>query len=299
MKMLAELMIGLRRRRGFMAAGILLFVTALPVSADIFMWEVQGRSNKVYLLGSMHLLPNSAYPLPDAMEQAYRQSEIIVFETDIGTVGDEETQMSLLNAGMYPEGQSLMNVLDTRILEPYAKAVQRLQLPVARLNRYRPWLAALTIEMSVYANHNFKSELGVDRHFYEKAVPAEKQIITLETIKEQAEFFTTMDSRMAQDYLALTLENLDDLDNDPRELYEIWADGDDGEMEDIMELAEDDYPAIYNRFIRQRNRKWLPTVLDLLTSDKNALVIVGAMHLPGDDGLLELLENAGYDPRQL
>ena len=269
-----------------------------PVSAESFLWEVKGANNRVFLLGSMHLLPASAYPLPDAMESAYRQSEVLVFETDMAAVSNEETQMALLNAGMYPEGESLMNALHTRVLEPYADAVQSLRLPVPMLNRYRPWLAALTIEMSVYAKHNFKAELGVDRHFYDKAVPAEKKIIALETIEEQSAFFTGMSDKMAQDYLSLTLINLEEIDNDPTELLEIWADGDDGDMEDLLDPLIDDYPALYRRFIRDRNEKWLPTVLDLLKGGKNAMVVVGALHLPGDHGLLQLLENAGYDPVQ-
>ncbi len=278
---------------------LMMISLAAPAQADSFLWEVQGQRNKVYLLGSMHLLPSSAYPLPDAMEQAYRNSEIVVFETDIGAAGGEEAQIALLNAGMYPEGQNLMNALHTKVLAPYAEAVQDLQLPVSMINRYRPWLAALTIEMSVYAKYNFKAELGVDRHFYEKAVPAEKQIIALETIEEQSRLFTDMNEQTAQDYLALTLSSLDDIDFDPRDIYEDWADGDDGDMEDYIEPAQDDYPLIYRNFIRNRNQKWLPQVLELLKGEKNALVVVGAMHIPGDHGLLELLENAGYNPRQL
>ncbi len=289
----------MNRIAGALIAGFLLFAVAGPATAESFLWHVKGAGGSVYLLGSMHLLPASAYPLPDAMEQAYRLSDVLVFETDIGAVGQEETQMGLLNAGMYPEGQTLMNELNTGVLGPYAETVQKLQLPVSMLNRYRPWLAALTIEMSVYAKHHFKAELGVDRHFYQKAVPANKEIITLETVEEQGEFFTAMDSAMQQDYLRMTLESLDEIDYDPNELYEIWADGDDGDMEDLLELAQDDYPALYNRFIRERNQKWLPVVLDLLKRDKNSLVVVGAMHLPGDHGLLQLLENAGFDPEQM
>lgn len=277
---------------------LVLWVVVSPAWAESFLWEVQGKTHKVFLMGSMHLLPASAYPLADAMESAYRQSDVLVFETDMAAVANEETQMALLNAGMYPEGQTLMNALHTKVLAPYAEAVQDLNLPVTMLNRYRPWLAALTIEMSIYAKHGFKAELGVDRHFYEKAVAAEKQILTLETVEQQTALFTGMSDTMAQDYLALTLINLEEIDNDPRELYELWQDGDDGDMEDLLEPLMEDYPALYRRFIRDRNEKWLPTVLDLLKGEKTALVVVGALHLPGDHGLLELLENAGYEPRQ-
>lgn len=288
------------RMKSFKAALLLLAcLAAAPASADQFLWSVKGQRNTVHLLGSMHLLPNSAYPLPDVMEQVYRRSDIVVFETDIGGVGNEQTQIALLNAGMYPEGESLINDLRTDVLEVYAEATKELDLPVSMLNRYRPWLAALTIEMSIYARKGFKAELGIDRHFHSKATMADKRIIALETVAEQSELFTGMSKQMSENYLALTLANLEEIDNNPNELYEIWADGDEGEMADLLEEAEDDYPAIYNRFIRTRNQKWLPTLLELLKEDRDVLVVVGAMHLPGDHGLVRLLENAGFDPRQL
>ncbi len=292
-----------REKRGNLVSAfigtVLLSLAAMPVQAENFLWKVQGARNTVYLLGSMHLLPAKAYPLPDVIEQSYRNCEIVAFETDIGAAGNEETQMALLNAGMYPDGENLMNALHTSVLAPYAEAVQELRLPVSMINRYRPWLAALTIEMSVYAKHQFKAELGVDRHFYQKAVVAEKRIISLESIEEQSKLFTNMSHAMAQDYLALTLYNLDEIDYDPRELYEIWADGDDGDMEDFIDPVQDDYPELYKLFIKNRNQKWLPKILELLKGDKDAFVVVGALHIPGDHGLLQLLENAGYDPDQM
>ena len=276
----------------------LLFASSLATADESFIWSVQGKHNRVYLLGSMHMLPPTAYPLPKAMHDAYNDSEIVVFETDIGSANKSDNQKVLLQAGTYPKGQSLSNSLPGNQLKQFISIAKELKVPFEMLNNYRPWLAALTLELSAYMKQGFQSDLGVDQFFYQRAVKEKKAIITLETIREQTAFFTEMTDRMSNDYMGMTLYHLRDPTDLPEDILEIWLDGDDGDMEDYVEDAEDDYPQLYNRFLRDRNRAWMPTVLELLKEKRNVLVVVGALHLPGDHGLLELLRNAGYEPQQ-
>lgn len=286
----------------FGRSGLLAFVlllATLPAQADeTFLWSVQGKSNTVYLLGSIHMLPPSVYPLPTAMERAYQDSKVVVFETDIGAINKQDNQKVLLQAGTYPQGQNLSNSLPGRDLERLVDITEELKLPLQVLEGYRPWLAALTLELSAYLKQGFQPDLGVDQHYYHRAVKDGKTVITLETVRAQTSFFTEMDDRMSMDYMSMTLYHLRDPEDLPEDILDIWLDGDIGDMEDYVEDAQDDYPRLYNRFLRDRNRAWLPTILDLLKQKQNALVVVGALHMPGEDGLLTLLKNAGYKPQQ-
>jgi uncharacterized protein YbaP (TraB family) len=280
---------------------LLLFVLLClggAAQAEDFLWTVAGKHNRVYLLGSMHMLPPSAYPLPAAMHSAYQSSKVLVFETDIGAVNKPENQKVLLEAGTYPKGKTLSNSLPGRQLRDFVNIAKELKVPFEMLDNYRPWLAALTLELSAYMKQGFQPDLGVDQHFYQKAVRDKKNIITLETIREQTSFFTDMSNSMANDYMAMTLYHLRDPEDLPEDILDIWLDGDVDDMEDYVEDAKDDHPQLYNRFLRDRNRKWMPVILDLLKQKQNALVVVGALHLAGDDGLLNLLEKAGYRPIQ-
>lgn len=276
---------------------LLLSVSGLAQAED-FLWTIKGKSNRVYLLGSMHMLPPSAYPLPVSMQSAYRDSKIVVFETDIGAINKADNQKVLLEAGTYPEGKTLSNSLPGSQLREFVSISKELKVPFEMLNNYRPWLAALTLELSAYMKQGFQPDLGVDQHFYQKAVRDKKNIVTLETIREQTSFFTDMSNSMANEYMDMTLYHLRDPEDLPEDILDIWLDGDVDDMEDYVEDAEDDHPQMYRRFLRDRNRKWAPVILGLLKQKKNALVIVGALHLPGDDGLLELVEKAGYYPVQ-
>lgn len=281
------------------ALGTLLFLgSGLSQADESFIWSVEGKHNRVYIVGSMHMLPPSAYPLPQAMSDAYRDSKILVFETDIGAVNKSDNQRTLLQAGTYPQGESLSNNLPGKQLKQFINIAEELKVPFEMLNRYRPWLAALTLELSAYMKRGFQPDLGVDQHFYQRAVKDNKTIITLETIRAQTAFFTEMDDRMSNDYMSMTLYHLRDPEDLPDDVLEIWLDGDLGDMEDYVEDAEDDYPLLYNRFLRDRNRAWMPTILELLKEKRNAMVVVGALHLPGRDGVLTMLREAGYTPKQ-
>lgn len=284
--------------RAFLSGVLLLASASAAFAEENFLWTVDGKHNRVYLLGSMHMLPPQAHPLPAVMDDAYRDSRVIVFETDIGAINKPDNQKVLLQAGTYPRGQTLSNSLPGEQLEKLVDVADELKLPVGMLDGYRPWLAALTLELSAYLKQGFKPDLGVDQRYYQRAQKDGKTIITLETLRAQTGFFTDLSDSMSMDYLDMTLYNLRDPEDLPLDVLEIWQDGDVGEMEDLLEDVQDDYPQLYQRFIRDRNRYWLPTILDLLKQKRNALVIVGALHMPGEDGLVNLLSKAGYEARQ-
>lgn len=286
--------------RGPLRLCLLVVLGALSTTAqaDVFMWSVQGQNNRVYLLGSMHMLPSSAFPLPAAMGEAYNDSQIVVFETDIGAVNKPDNQKVLLQAGTLPKGESLSNSLPGRQLRDLVEIAEELKLPLEVLDGYRPWLAALTLELSAFMKQGFQPDLGVDQHFYERALKDNKKIVTLETVREQISLFTDMSDSMSNEYMAMTLYHLDDPEDLPEDVLDDWLDGDLGDIGDYVEDVEDDHPQMYNRFLRDRNRAWMPTILDLLKQQENVLVVVGAMHLPEDDGLLAMLRKAGYKPRQ-
>lgn len=295
---------GLPRRAGwqvlllFTALALLLGTSHAQARGKSFLWVVEGQHNRVYLLGSMHMLPSSAHPLPDAMQKAYAHSEVLVFETDIAEVGKPANQQRLLKAGTYPKGQTLSNSVPGKPLKRLRKVADKLNIQMETLNRYRPWLAALTLEMSAYLKQGFQPDLGVDRYFYERAKKDEKRIITLETLRSQTALFTDLNDSQSMEYLTMTLHHLRDPEDLPGDVLDIWQDGDLRDMEDYVADAQDDYPLLYQRFLRDRNRAWLPTLLDLLRQKENVLFVVGAMHMPGEHGLLTLLHKAGYRPVQ-
>lgn len=276
----------------------LLFVAA--AYAEEFVWRVPGKSgNTVYLVGSVHLLPPRAYPLAPAYEQAYAASEILLFETDLAALQQPQTQFQLLTEASYPAGQSLSTQLPSGLLARLRKVSADAGLPVAMLDRFKPWFAATLIELTAFTNAGFRPELGIDTHFHQRATADGKPVYGLEPLDQHLAVLTGMSAEQSTAYLRDTLDNLQRLENAPGELYEFWRQGDAaGLAAYVIEQAKTD-PALYQRLVIDRNHAWLQDVIDLLKGNANAMLVVGALHLAGEQGLPALLRAHGYSPDQL
>lgn len=279
--------------RHLLLASILL-CCALPAQAAGFLWKVEGGAAPLYLLGSLHVLPPRAYPLPAKFDRAYQDVRVLVFETDMAAIDTPELQRKFVNAGVYPEGESMQSRWSQPLLKRFNKAVKELKLPVEMFNRTRPWLAALTLELTTYKQAGFDTEKGVDHFLFKRARADRKTIVTLESPSAQMRLFTDMPDAMAESFLDAAITNLDELDFDPDSLYELWEDEDSDELDDMLENMREDHADIYARFVAQRNRAWMLTIAELVRDGKPAMVVAGALHMPGPDGLVQLLENAGY-----
>ncbi len=268
-------------------------------SARGLLWRVDGGRAPVYLVGAMHVLPPNAHPFHKKLDLAYAESQVLLFETDVDAIGATEIQKKLVNAGIYPTGQTIQTRWPAWLVEEFAEATREMKLPVEMFYSSKPWLAALSLEMNAYNRYGYEPQYGVDTYFWKRAKGDNKKLITLETAKTQLSIFTDMPDATSENYLAATLENLREFDYDPVELLEIWEDGDTGELVDVLEEMRDTHPDVYRRLISSRNNFWVPTVLDQLDQGRAAMVVVGALHIPGPDGLIAQLQKKGYKIKKL
>ncbi len=279
--------------------GFTLVLTSGVVCADQFVWRVPGANgNSVTLVGSVHLLPPQAYPLPPAYQKAYAGSEILMFETDMAALQSPTTQFRLLEQASYPPGESLSGNLAPPLLARLQNSLSSIGLPLAMLDRFRPWFVATLIELTAFAQAGFRPDLGIDVHFFERAQTDGKGVYGLENLDQHLAVLTDMPEPQSRAYLADTLDNLKMLEAAPTELFALWQQGDaDGLAAYVAEHAQTN-PQLYARLVTERNHAWLVDIEALLQGNANAMVVVGALHLAGAQGLPALLERAGYQPVQ-
>ena len=274
-------------------------IAPVHAAGRAFGWKATGRSGTVYLLGSVHLLPKDAYPLNPAIENAYKDSNLLAEEVDLGEMAQPDAQMALLSRGVLPSGQTL----DT-VLTPATKALLDKHLgnfgPMAEVaKRFKPWMAALTIESLAWVNAGFDPNLGLDKHFYDRAVADGKTVQGFETMTFQVGLFDDMPMDQQDRLLASTLKDIDTEQANMAKLIAAWRDGDAATVERIVLADLKGEPAIYKRMLVDRNHNWMPKIEQLLARDGRSLVIVGAAHLVGPDGLLSMLKAKGYTVEQL
>src|SRR6185312_4660380 len=128
------------------------------------LWKAQGDSNVVYLLGSVHVLKETDYPLPAVIDSAFTNSQIAVFETDIDKMDDPAQQMAMISKIMLPEGETLKENLSSNVYESLSKHAAEVGLPMAMLQRFRPAAAVVTVEVMELTGLGADPQYGVDKH---------------------------------------------------------------------------------------------------------------------------------------
>jgi len=144
----------------------------------------------------------------------------------------------------------------------------------------------------------FEASLGLDKYFFDKAVTAGKELIVLETAESQIDRFDTMPEALQEQMLRGTLADLDAQNRDLKAIVSAWQRGDIGALEKTLLAGFAESPAAYASLLVERNRNWMPQIEACLTRTTPCLVVVGAAHLVGPDGLIALLRAKGYRVEQ-
>jgi uncharacterized protein YbaP (TraB family) len=289
-----------RQRRAIGLLLVLLIAASSSASAQThsFVWKATKGSGVVYLVGSVHVLSKDYYPLAPALDTAYKDSTLLVEEVDMGEMTSPDAQMQLLSHGMLPAGQRLDQVVtpETRLL--VNKAVEDTGVPSVALQLMKPWMAALTLDALEWQKAGFDPDLGLDKHFYDIAMKDRKPVQGLETLSYQMSIFDDMTLEQQDHLLSETLKELHTEQAMLNEAARAWKQGDAATLERItLEDLKSD-PLMYQRLLLDRNRAWLPKIEALFTRPRPTLVIVGAAHVVGPDGLLQMLKAAGYSIEQ-
>ena len=145
----------------------------------------------------------------------------------------------------------------------------------------------------------FDPNHGLANHFYDKAETEGKKGVGLESIEFQIDLFDSLAAANPNDFVARTLADLEMLEEEVEDLLKAWTTGDIDAVGKLMAKSFEGYPEFYKTFVLDRNERWLKTLNGLLEKPKTHMVVVGAGHLPGKGGLLELLEKKGYTVEQL
>ena len=253
----------------------------------------------MYLVGSIHLLTKDYYPLSPALDAAFKDSDLLVEEADLGEMEAPASQFALLSRGLLTAGQSLDKVVSPSTYALVTKRVNDLGMPIEPLKRFKPWLLAITLVEMEWRKAGFDASLGLDRHFYDRARAEGKMVQGLETVEYQVSLFDGMTMEEQDRMLAESLEDLEQARANVFTLTGAWKAGDAAAVERIVLDDLKDDPVMYERLLVGRNRNWLPRIDALFTRNGRTFVVVGAAHLVGPDGLLAMFKAKGYQVDQL
>jgi uncharacterized protein len=292
-----------QKLKSIVAAVCFLFVGALlapvgldPAAADKHspLWKIRSKDNVVYLMGSIHYLKRQNYPLDETLEAAFKDAKKLVFEIDLdsGEAGRKEQLMVL--KGMYSDGTTLKDHVAPETYALADKQLKALGLDVQIFNQFKPWVTALTVLGLKLQAMGFDPGQGIDRYFFRKAKKERKEIHGFETLEYQLGLFDGLPERVQEALLAQSLGDADLAEAGVNAIVKAWAAGDLQALDELLLRGMREHPELYRALIADRNRAWLPKIESYLAQRENYLVVVGAAHLAGKDGLIETLKAKGY-----
>jgi uncharacterized protein len=275
-------------------------VSAAPTAQTrAFAWKATKGPGVVYLVGSVHMLTSDFYPLPASLDAGFKASDLLIEEANLAEMLSPNMQFSMLSRGMLPAGQTLDKVISPATLGLLNQHSGALGMPMEALKQFKPWLLAMTIEAMEWQKAGFDAELGLDKHFFDRAQVESKTVQGLETTDFQISLFDGMSMDQQDRFLAETLKGVATETASVSKLAASWKIGDAAAIERLVLADVKSDPFVYDRLLVGRNRAWLPKIEALFSRPRPAFVVVGAAHLVGPDGLLAMLKAQGYQLVQL
>ncbi len=258
-------------------------------------WTVKGPRGEVVLFGSVHLLPRGVDWRPPALTAALARADALWFELPLDQATSEVVARLAIRLGRLPAGDSLWAHLTSAQVARVERAAASVGLPVQVLGPLRPWMADLTLSTAADAQAGALAGEGVEARLQSDA-PSGAQRHALETARDQIGFLASGD--LAEQITGLD-ETAREITDDPKlfqRTVEAWLAGDLKalEREDLAPLRKA-APDAYRRLIIDRNRRWARILARIARRPGVTVVVVGAGHLIGPDGVPALLRAAGLE----
>ena len=263
------------------------------------MWQIDGASNSIYLLGSIHMLREKDHPIPSAIYTAYAQAEALIMEIDMDDIDPVAEQALATELGLIQDGRALPDLMGPELYAEAESLAQELQIPLKLLERSEPWYAAINVEMMMLMRIGFNPMHGIEFHFSEFAKRDNKEIFGLETTRQQLEFLDGLSPETQRDLLIQTLSESMELTEVMDELVDAWRYGDIEFLEKSLLVDMQDIDELHQTIVVNRNRNWVVKIQELLREKDDYLIIVGALHLVGKEGVPYLLSQRGFNVIQL
>ena len=268
-----------------------------------FLWKVSSDTNTVYILGSVHVAKADIYPLAEAIENAYALSEYLVVEVDINAISELEMTYLLIKKGIYPTGESLRDNISEDL---YSRLCDRLRESdptgqwLSSVHLFRPWVAATLISDLDYMALGYDVEFGIETYFLDKAEADGKDILELESFEYQLDIFASLSDDLQIAMLEDAVNN-QVTEESMETMFEAWSTGDAEMMEQLLFISKalhPEYQPVYDVLYDERNFLMIDRIEQYLQDNETYFVVVGAAHLVGENGLINLLVDKGYTVQQ-
>jgi uncharacterized protein len=270
-------------------------------------WRVTNAKAPCYLVGTMHALTDTEYPLAAGYQQALHDSKRLVFEMNVGP--ESSFNKLFAQAEIYPNGDDIRRHVHPKTWEIIAvnfnKAgmlgkpgkIGSVAVPHG-IQQLRPWAIARNF-YGIRGYNDFHSYYGVDNYFARQGKRAGKELGALETDDEHVEVLRGMNDIESELILLNAIDRRDKARGDLNETHAAWRRGDTAALWALHQRFRTLDPGADIRLLDARNVRWVSKIKTHFNSGVPTAIVVGADHMLGTNGLIALLERNGYKFEQL
>lgn len=261
------------------------------------LWKVSDADNSLYLLGSFHMLKPTDYPVAASVDAAFKDASQVVFELSPQEVSDPALGQKLAQLGVLSGGKTLQQSVSAKTWRKLQAYATKNNIEVANFQNAKPWFVGLILAVMGMQKNGFDPALGLDQQLMQRAVKEGKATQGLETGDMQLALFNDLPPKEQDQFLEEALDTGGRLKAEMQALHTAWRNADEKKLyQDVGLKMRRNYPELYESINRGRNKAWLPKLEALLKDNQkdNVLVVVGALHLLGDDGVVKMLAAKGY-----
>ncbi|MCL4457522.1 MAG: TraB/GumN family protein [Nitrospirae bacterium] len=273
--------------------------SAVSQSQKTFLWKAQSKTGIVYVLGSLHLMKKESYPLNAKIENAFEQSNVLAVEANISDIAKMDLQKLMQNA-FYQGNETIERHVSRETYELIKKETGNLGMPLELIIKQKPWFLSLTLTSLQLAKLGFDPNYGIDNYFLQKSV-GRKKIVELESIDYQLTLLSGFSEREQELFLLHTLRDMKTIEQEINQLLRAWISGDVKSIESLLlkESVNRGMEHIYEKLFYERNRNMTSKIEGFLRTRETYFVVIGAGHLVGNKGIIEILKRKGYSVEQI
>lgn len=259
------------------------------------LWRLTDADSEIWLLGTAHMLPPDLVWQSPRIDAALAAADTVMFETPIDDAGKEDIARLAATYGRNPPGVTLSSLLTPADRELLARVCKAVNADPAALESAKPWLAAVGLSVSYVVANGFDPNAGVEQVLEGKAKAAGKKRDYFETGEQQIRFFADLPIGAQVEFLRATLAEIETQDEDLTPMNQAWARGDAKKLAGYFAKMDKELsPEVYNVLIRDRNKRWVGKISEIMAGSGKTFIAVGAAHLIGDGSVVALLRKQGY-----
>lgn len=258
--------------------------------ASSLLWEISGKKVKSpsYIFGTMHLIPKDQFVFPESLQTKVKNSELLIME--IGGLSEQMKGMQLM---MLEEGELFDHFSEAQADSIFDYSDEHLGYTEEQLRtmfrKMKPFVLVQLMTKNAFGESPASYEMSLEKIAKENEIPVEG----LETIEEQMALFDNISTDEQVEMVMSSLRNADSSQVETQKLIDAYLNQDIDSLHHYMQQSETDFSSFEDDFLNKRNEKWIPQIKKYIKKNK-AFIAVGAGHLGGDKGVIELLRKEGY-----